>query len=324
VQSIATQTLRRASSPEEFTENFTGRVQALARAHTLFTRDSWQGTDITDLIRDQLTLDDAGDERIIYSGPRLSLDPQSALSFSMVLHELGTNARKYGALSVPTGRLDVHWESKMENVPVMLFDWVERGGPLVHAPLRHGFGTTLIQKGLMAHGGEAALDYDPEGFRCEIRLPLRNYTPVGTPLASETNRYTAPPSVHTATLKGKRILVIEDEPLVSMDIEGCLTDSGSVIVGPASSVERACRLIETEKFDAALVDANLAGHPVDDVAAALDRKGIPFLFLTGYGRDSLPKAYRGASLIGKPYTREQLVAATGRMVARKPERALQD
>ncbi len=314
VQSIATQTLRHASSPEEFTANFTGRVQSIARAHTLFTRDAWQGTDIRDLVRDQLMLDDEKDQCISWSGAPFTLEPQSAMSFSMILHELGTNARKYGALSVPGGQFTLQWT--LDAKADLVVRWLERGGPLVRAPLRRGFGTTLIEKGLKAHNGEATIQYDPEGLICEIRMPLPTNTQINLPLG-ERNAVTASlPDL--SILKGKRILVIEDEPLVSMDIETCLAESGSIVIGPASNIMRARQLIENESFDGALVDANLAGEPVDELASALVARNIPFMFLTGYGRDSLPAAFRDTGIIGKPYTREQLVAAAGQMLNVRP------
>lgn len=316
VQSIATQTLRRAASPDEFAKSFTGRVQAIARAHTLFTRDSWQGTDIRDLVRDQLLMDDEEDSRISVSGDSVTLEPQRAMSFSMILHELGTNARKYGALSVPSGRLSLQW-SLDQNADLVL-NWVERGGPLVHAPLRQGFGTTLIEKGLKAHGGQAEIRYDAEGLSCDIRLPLPTNVQISLPLPIGEPDIPTPQRAEPLNLKGKRILVIEDEPLVSMDIETCLAESGSIVVGPANNVKRARQLIESESFDGALVDANLAGEPVDELANALVARGIPFVFLTGYGRDSLPAAFRDTGIIGKPYTREQLVAAAGQMLNGRP------
>jgi CheY-like chemotaxis protein len=199
----------------------------------------------------------------------------------------------------------------------MRFHWIEKNGPLVHAPLRHGFGTTLIEKGLKAHGGEAVIQYEPEGLICQITLPLPKATQPGLPLSLSLNGHGVTTDKHSIGhlhLKGKRILVIEDEPLVSIDIEACLTESGSFVVGPAANLDRARRLIETETFDGALVDANLGGEPVDDLAHALTRKGIPFIFLTGYGRDSLPEAFRDSSMIGKPYTRESLIASTGKMM----------
>jgi two-component sensor histidine kinase len=109
IQSIANQTLHHARNPEDFVPSFSGRLQALARAHTLLTQSTWRGADVPDLLRDQLLLGGADDDRISFSGPSLMLEPQAALNLALLLHELGTNARKYGALSVPNGRLTVDW-----------------------------------------------------------------------------------------------------------------------------------------------------------------------------------------------------------------------
>jgi PAS domain S-box-containing protein len=315
VQSIATQTLRSTESPEEFAESFTGRLQALSKAHTLLTRNAWQGTDIAELVHDQL-LDHDGEIRIGCEGPSVMLDPQVALSLSMILYELGTNARKYGALSVRNGRLSVAWELQGDEVRMF---WRERDGPLVHTPLRRGFGATLIGKGLKAHGGDAAVHYNAEGVTCEIRLPVPQHTQIGLPLSTPAKRtHFAKQPVHS-NLKGKRILVIEDEPLVSIEIEACLLEAGAAIVGPAGTVARARHLIESETFDGAFVDANLGGETTDEIATALAAKGIPFLFLTGYGRESLSDAFRDTVVIEKPYTREQLVAAAGQMFEARSE-----
>ena len=119
-------------------------------------------------------------------------------------------------------------------------------------------------------------------------------------------------------LNGKRILLVEDEPLVAMDIEAELIASGCEIVGPAESVETALRLIESTPCDAALLDANLAGDPVDEVAAALVRGGIPFAFATGYGRGALPPAFRDAAILTKPFHRNQLVAVLEGLLSRGP------
>ena len=108
------------------------------------------------------------------------------------------------------------------------------------------------------------------------------------------------------TLAGRRVLVIEDEPLVSMDIMANLAREGCSIIGPAGTVGRARQLIESEPLDAALVDANLAGEPVDEIAAALTQRGVPFAFVTGYGRQALPKAFASAPMISKPFEARHL------------------
>lgn len=172
VQAIASQTLRRAKSPDDFVPSFSERIQALSRAHTLLTRTAWQGTELDALIREQLMLGSA--DRISCEGPQVALDPQTALQLALVLHELGTNARKYGSLSVPQGTVDVHWTLEQAGgSSVLHLTWRERGGPPVTPPASTGFGTLLIERSLQqAQGGSSRISYDPEGVTCAIRLPL--------------------------------------------------------------------------------------------------------------------------------------------------------
>ena len=157
VQAIARQSLRRARSPSDFVDSFTGRVQALASAHTLLTQNTFHGAQIMDLVREQVMLGAPEDGRVACSGPLLVLDAQMALHLALVLHELATNARKYGALSVPQGRLLVDWSVMTNNGSNLMMRWKEAGGPRVSAPSKHGFGTTLVEHALQAHGGEASI-----------------------------------------------------------------------------------------------------------------------------------------------------------------------
>jgi PAS domain S-box-containing protein len=170
VQAIASQTLRGATDPRQFVEKFKARLQALSRAHNILTRRNWESADVTDLVRDQLAMD--GDvDRITAHGPAALLEPQSAVALSLVLHELGTNARKYGALAAPTGRLDVHWRVGAPE-PMLHIEWAETGGPPVAEPQERGFGTMLIEKSLGGVGGSAELRFNAGGLQCAIRVPL--------------------------------------------------------------------------------------------------------------------------------------------------------
>ena len=117
-----------------------------------------------------------------------------------------------------------------------------------------------------------------------------------------------------ALLAGNRILVVEDEPLVAMDIMAGLEEAGAEVIGPAGTPEEALRLIEDLSIDAALLDGNLRGRRVDDIAAALTRRKIPFAFVTGYGNGSLPLPFRHAAIVSKPFSREQLIAAAVQLV----------
>ena len=120
--------------------------------------------------------------------------------------------------------------------------------------------------------------------------------------------------VQKASVVAKRILVVDDEPLIAMDIVSSLEDEDCVVVGPAATLEKALALIDTIEIDAALLDANLGGKPVDALAAALVRRNIPFAFVSGYGREGLPEAFRQAMLIRKPFQHQRLIEAIQQMV----------
>jgi PAS domain S-box-containing protein len=172
VQSIARLTLRQTKSPEDFAASFTGRIQALAGAHDVLTASSWRGADVASLVRDQLILGDTGEGRFNHRGPSIKLDPQTAVALSLVLHELGTNANKYGALSMAAGTVDIFWET-LESGTVLRLLWQERGGPIVSKPTRRGFGTFIIEQSMSGLDGEAHMQFDPAGLVCDMWLPIR-------------------------------------------------------------------------------------------------------------------------------------------------------
>jgi DNA-binding response OmpR family regulator len=160
---------------------------------------------------------------------------------------------------------------------------------------------------LRSHGGEASLQYEPKGFACEIRLPIANAANnVGLPGAELQPRPVLQDGQRPGLI-GKRILLIEDEPLVSMDMESVLSAAGCVICGPAGNIDEARRLSNEGEYHAALLDANLEGHPVDEIAELLGRRDCAFAFVTGYGREALPAGFRNAALLGKPYSPDQLL-----------------
>jgi len=172
VTSIANQTLNTANGHEDFAEKFRGRLIALSDAHNLLTESNWAGAELGSIVRVILTADEEG-ERVSVSGPTVLLPPPLALSLSLILYELSTNGRKYGALSSSTGRLQVSWRvSKRASGAYLEMDWTERGGPPVQVPERTGFGRRLIEKSLRGVGGTSTLRFDPEGVVCSLELPL--------------------------------------------------------------------------------------------------------------------------------------------------------
>jgi PAS domain S-box-containing protein len=174
VNSIAAQTLKHTPSVQDFRLAFGGRIRALAKTHTLLAATKWSASTLHDLIVQQLDpyIKHRADA-VSISGPRLLVNPKQALTLSLVIHELAANATKYGALSVPAGRIDIRWAIEPERTLRLI--WQESGGPPVAPPSRHGFGSQLIEFNI-AHefGGEARLDYEPVGVTCVLTIPLRS------------------------------------------------------------------------------------------------------------------------------------------------------
>ncbi|MBV8472987.1 MAG: response regulator, partial [Hyphomicrobiales bacterium] len=152
VHAMAQQTLRRAKDPASFADSFSGRLQSLSRMHSLLSSAGWQGADLSEVIRDQLLPGTVEDRRVTASGPPVRLRPQTALHTAMMLHELSTNAVKYGALSRPDGTVSIRWTVSGDS---LCLDWRERGGPPIKAPVTRGFGSTLIEQTVKGKGGSA-------------------------------------------------------------------------------------------------------------------------------------------------------------------------
>ena len=314
VQAIATQTLRHTRSLEQFSATFSGRIQALSRAHALLSDTTWQGADLRTLIGDQLKIGTIDPQRFEATGPDVQLAPQDALRLALVLHELVTNANKYGAFANASGQVSLSWSASENRLQLK---WQERDGPNVKAPIKRGFGSTLIEGSIKSDGGVATASYHAAGVAWDIALRLTSTQPSLTrpqsrPLVPELAAARAVPA---RPIEGQAFLVVEDEALVALDIISILEDAGALVVGPAGTVEEAVQMIDDCGIDAAFLDGNLHGRPVDDVAALLTRRNIPFCFVSGYGREHLPAAFASAPVVGKPYRPDQLLDQATRLVS---------
>ncbi|MBC8013217.1 MAG: PAS domain-containing protein [Methyloceanibacter sp.] len=168
ILAITQQSLRTAPSAEAFAEAFTGRLQALAQAHNLLLAKDWAGADLGELAKGQLApfcLE--GGDRLKLEGPKVMLAPTQAIALGVVLHELGTNAAKYGALSIDSGKVELSWKLGADRVCLI---WTERHGPPVAPPSRRGLGSKLIERGLPSAGIDWR--FEPAGVVCTIDLPL--------------------------------------------------------------------------------------------------------------------------------------------------------
>lgn len=174
IQAMARQTANHAGSIDTFLAQFGSRLQALAASHDLLVRESWYGASLGELIRSQLSsyLDGAV-VQVTIEGPAIALKPEAAQNLGLALHELAINAAKFGALSVPTGRVSITWtrrESAADNA--LELDWREKLGPKVKTRRKKGFGSMVIERNLArALDAEVNLDFDPDGLHCRIVIP---------------------------------------------------------------------------------------------------------------------------------------------------------
>ena len=168
LQSIAYQTLRRSKSKDDALVSLDARIMALSRAHNVLTAQHWEAAKIGDIVAHALEPFATAEGIIeVENGPDVRINPRSALAISLAIHELATNAAKYGALSAPHGRVKLEW--RLENKSRLVLVWRESGGPPVSQPARRGFGTSLIERGLAQDlGGSANLEYRPEGVVCTL------------------------------------------------------------------------------------------------------------------------------------------------------------
>jgi PAS domain S-box-containing protein len=174
VQSLASQTSRSTMNPKDFSNAFEGRLIALSKAHDQLTLHHWENAELRELLTGSLApYAAASPSRIVLRGEDLVLRPRAVLTLAMVVHELTTNAAKYGALSAPGGSVEVRWHPDEQGSRKLLrLDWSESGGPEVKKPERRSFGSRLIEGSVKAElGGTAKLVYAPEGLRCEMLIP---------------------------------------------------------------------------------------------------------------------------------------------------------
>lgn len=170
VQTIAMQSLGGDAATNAARERFEGRLQALARTHTLLAETQWRGADLRALALGELA---RYGERAQLAGPALALSPRAALNLGMALHELSTNAAKHGALSVPEGRVALAWQSvDGADGAKLRLNWRESGGPTVRAPARRGFGLRMIERGVPYElHGTVRLDFAATGLCCALEIP---------------------------------------------------------------------------------------------------------------------------------------------------------
>jgi PAS domain S-box-containing protein len=299
VQSIVR--LTRAASIKDYISAVEGRIQALSRVHSLLAHSRWEGADVHTLVQEELApYQVGGAEHIAISGPHVAVSAPVAQTLALALHELATNAAKYGALSSKKGRVDLTWDISSG---ITALCWKETGGPAATQPQRLGLGLQMIRSGLQSHiGGQANFEWSNTGLVCRLAVPsVEAKASARLPARRNGVSRVVPDS------NGKPcILLVEDEPLVAMMMNGFLDQLDCRVVGPCNTPLEALAFLRENLVDAAILDINLGGETVYPVADALSRLGVPFAFVTGYGGESVDDRFSQVKRLEKPIGFENL------------------
>jgi light-regulated signal transduction histidine kinase (bacteriophytochrome)/CheY-like chemotaxis protein len=297
---------------EDFIQEVDSRIQALARAHNQVTASDLGTASLRGLIETESAAY-LGEQaaRIAISGPEIGLSPHGFSIVALVIHELITNSAKYGGLS-DGGRVAIAWH--LDEDGDLKIDWYESGGPPVKAPTRQGFGTTIITRSIPFDlGGKAEVHYHVTGFAAHFCIPAKHVQPIPS---SDISRVVDGTGTKDATsllgkpLMGKSVLLVEDSLIVAMDAEDILHLLGAARVTACATVRSAFEELDRETIDIAILDVNLGDQTSLPIAELLVKRGIPFLFATGYGEQvRLQDEMERAPVVQKPYEASNIADA---------------
>lgn len=296
VKSIALQTGAGAETVADYSQALEGRLRALAIAHDQSLSGTGGGA-IAQLVETEAGLhrQDATPGRVTASGPNLMLDERAFGILALVVHEMMTNAAKYGALSVPEGRLEITWTQTPSGGCEL--HWRETGGPAIRGPRREGFGTRLIRSAFEYDlRGTVAITFDASGVEGRFLIPAPHIK-AGAAVEARPEAAAAP----AGSLAGLSVLIVEDQGLIAMDAEETLRRLGAGTIRLAPTAEEALAALETFTPDAAVLDFNLGSGTSEPVAERLFDQGVPFVFTTGYSdRVMIPSRFGTVPLVRKP------------------------
>lgn len=306
IRSISRQTRHSTTSIEEYTLLLDRRIAALAHAHDLVAGHGLEWPSLHNLLTTELRPYFAEAEcRVSLSGPEVGLKANFVPMFALVVHELITNSAKYGALSIPTGKVNVHWQEQDGGLAIY---WQESDGPPVFPPKRKGFGRTLIERAIpFEFEGEATLRFPRTGVQVNFWLPAHLILLQRDQPEVSATPITAVQNEEEPDLAPGHVLIVEDNMLLALEMENLLESLGFSDIDTAPRVKQAIRLLDQEKYILGILDINLKEENSFEIAEELIKRRIPFLFTTGYNsKFTLPEALVTVPMLKKPIDEDQL------------------
>jgi two-component sensor histidine kinase len=303
IQSIVS--LTPSADGAEFSGAIKGRIRAMATAHNLLSASRWRGADLLRLVHEELApFEESG--RIEVTGDAVSIAPAVAQNLALALHELATNAAKYGALSGLEGQLSVSWRLEDDHLRV---DWVETCAAPILEPSRSGFGSKVIEASIKGQlRGVIERSWLPTGLKCSFTVPGEHFSAPVRSAYQPRETMSVNGDGEPRHLRGMRILILEDEPLIAMMTSRIVRELEAEVVGPFASINEASRALDTP-VDAALLDVNVGGQLVYGFADKIRNAGAPIIFVTGYQAGAIDPRFADALVLTKPVDSDDLAAA---------------
>ena len=315
IRGLIAQTRDGAADVTGFIATLDDRIRSLARAHDQITADRWGPARLADLVEVEAgAYLRAQSERVVVQGENVLLYPTAYVTIALVIHELMTNAVKYGALA---GEGTVHISWQRDAGGGLTLDWQEQDGPPVAPPTRRGFGSTIIERSIPYDlGGTAEIAYHPAGVHARFTMP--DHCVAGVTAARHSGPVPISLGGATTPLDGCDVLLVEDSMIIALDGEDALRELGAASVSTAPTVRDALRLLDQRQFAFALLDFNLGVDTSAPVADRLTELGVPFAFATGYGEGIGAERWPGVPVINKPYGLKELRVAVSQGQAVAP------
>jgi two-component sensor histidine kinase len=310
IQSIVS--LTPSNSADEFVDAIKGRIRAMASAHNLLSETRWRGADLVRLVNEELAPYRAAKDRIRIRGPQVDILPTVAQNLALAIHELATNAAKYGALAADGGRLNVMWEFSGDE---LVLEWDELVNRPVVPPKKEGFGSRVIKSSIEGQlKGAIESAWRDDGLRFKMRIPAAHFTQNND--GPHTIEVKASDPAALDRIRSRKIMIVEDEPLVAMMMAEFIQDLRGTVIGPFSSVREAAAGLDAQ-LDAALLDVNVGTELAYPIAEELNRQGIPVIFVTGYQANSIDPRFATAPVLTKPIEQSELAGALARVLPRE-------
>ncbi|MGR3759805.1 HWE histidine kinase domain-containing protein [Roseobacteraceae bacterium NS-SX3] len=307
VKGLISQSKSSSRSAAEYMEVLDSRIHALARAHDQITGENWSASSFVRLVQTEVeSYLQQQKQRVSFAGDDFLLAPSAFTAVALVMHEMVTNAAKYGALSDNGGKVFISVQPTPSGGREIT--WQERGGPPVQPPDRRGFGSTIVERSIPHElKGKARISYKLAGVEAEFEIPSAYVTPSSG--AAATPDAARQPAPNRSKLPAS-VLIVEDNLVIAMGAEAMFEDLGASRIVLASSADQAKAELEDQAFDFALLDINLGDHTSLELAQEMQANGQAFAFASGYGEHAeVPLALQEVPRLSKPYGKDMILEA---------------